>query len=158
MSPDDIDKTHPGFDDHHHIELKKSDPTPFDPDHQAERAVKDTAWDILQGKTPTIQDEPGTIVVPDEYVHTVATCCIRQLNIMGCSKGFSVKIDPDEPIVKTTWMRAETLARAGAGLSGYELETDCAVAYVNQLDPIDVGMSAAKAFIAALEKARLAEN
>lgn len=147
---DDTKKTH-GFEDHHHVAPAKR--TRLDPNYQAPKDLKDAVWDYINGRAPTVQDAPGTVVVPYSYVETVATMAIRELRKLGCTKGFSVAVDPDEPVVKVSWTRAEDLARKTGMRSGYELATDCLKAYVAELDPIDVGRSAARAFLPALEKA-----
>lgn len=147
---DDTKRTHEGFADHHHIAPGKA--ARLDPNYRAPKEVKDLVWDMLNGKTPTVQDAAGTVMVPVEYVHTVATCAIRELKRQGAAKGFSVAVDPDHPIVKVAFTRAEDLARMTQMRSGYELTTDCLTAYVNDLDPVQVGTSAAQAFLKQLQR------
>ena len=146
---EDTKRTH-GFGDHHHVAPKKMR---LDPNYQAPKEVKDLVWDMLQGKAPVQRDEPGVVIVPEEYVHTVATCAIRELRAQGAAKGFSVAVDPEQPVVKIAFTRQEDLARMTQMRSGYEMTTDCLTAYVNELDPVGVGKSAATAFLHALQKA-----
>ncbi|HYE07677.1 MAG TPA: hypothetical protein VEL07_19315 [Planctomycetota bacterium] len=148
----EFDKTHEthGFGDHHHVDPGK--PMRLDPNYRASKETKDAVWKILTEGVPAGLGDEGTIIVPDEYVQTVASVAIRELKREGCGKGFSVAVDPDEPVVKLTFTRAEDLARITQMRSGYELTTDCLTAYVNQLDPVDVGQSAAQAFMRTLKQ------
>lgn len=152
---DDTKRTH-GFGDHHHVEPTKRQR--LDPNYQAPKELKDAVWNYINGKAPTDQDPSGTVIVPEAYVQTIATCALRELKAMRCGRGFSVAVDPDEPLVKVAWTRADDLARRTGVRSGYELTTDCLAAFVNDLDPTDVGRSSARAFVGALEKALAKDN
>lgn len=146
---DETKKTH-GFGDHHHVDPGK--PMRLDPNYRASKETKDAVWKIITEGVPTNLDPDGTVTVPDEYVQTVATVAIRELKREGCGKGFSVAVDPNDPVVKLTFTRAEDLARMTQMRSGYELTTDCLTAYMGELDPVDVGQSAAHAFLVTLKR------
>lgn len=144
MSTDPI----PGFEDHH--QLKRHAQTPMDPHKQADKKIKDTVWDITQGKRPTIQDEPGTVTVPKEYCQAVAWAAIHELKRRACTKGFSVKVDPDVPQVFVTWERVAGLVTAQG--NAYQGATDCLTPFIDKRDPQHVGIEAVEVFLEKLDQ------
>lgn len=142
--------THPGFDDHHQMRRVTSN-APLDPHKQAPREIKDAVWDMVQGRAPaTVQDAPGTVTVPHEYVQAVAWHAVRELKRRGCGKGFSVKTDPDVPQVFITWERPSGLATADG--NAYQGSTDCLTAFVQNRLPEHVGTEAVDVFLTRLEE------
>jgi hypothetical protein len=144
-----IDTTHPGFDDHHQMRRSDKPAAPLDPHKQAPKEIKDTVWEIVQGRAPTAQDDPDTVTVPKEYVRAVAWHATKELKRRGCLKGFSVKVDPDVPQVFITWERPSGLVTSEG--NAYQGATDCLTAFAQNRPPEHVGWEAVDAFITRLE-------
>lgn len=141
------DDTHPGFDDHH--QMRRSDHAPLDPHKQAPKEVKDAVWAMVQGRAPTVQDDPNTVTVPHEYVGAVAWHATKELKRRGCTNRFSVKVDPDMPQVLIAWQRPGGLVTADG--NAYQLTTDCLTAFLDKRDPQHVGIEAVDVFVQRLD-------
>lgn len=146
--------THPGFEDHH--QLRRHAPTKLDPNKPLDPKIADTVWEIAQGRAPTIQDDPNTVIVPKEYVQAVAWHAIRELKRRGATKGFSVKVDPDVPQVCITWQRPAGLVTADG--NAYQGATDCITAFIDKRDPQHVGIEAVDTFMQRLDAVLNGQN
>lgn len=146
---DATDTLFPGFDDHHQMR-RVPNHAPLDPHKQAPKEIKDAVWDMVQGRAPaTVQDAPGTVTVPHEYVKAVAWHATRELKRRGCIKGFSVKVDPDVPQVFVTWERPSGIVTAEG--NAYQGSTDCLTAFIEKRDPQHVGIEAVEVFLTNLD-------
>jgi hypothetical protein len=152
MSDDkDLDRSHPGFGDHHHIRAKGG--TPIDPNHRADTKVKDLVWDLLNGKqAPEAALPPGQIEVsvPFDYVNAIGFYALQELRRKGCGAAFSVKVDPDKPVVEIAWSRPGGLATASG--NGYAGKTNCLAAFMAGLAPEHVGATAVELFLERLDR------
>lgn len=145
-----IDAPFQGFEDHH--QLRRHDTgEKLDPNKQAPKEIKDIAWAIAQGRAPTLQDAPGTVMVPEGYVRDIAWHATKELKRRGCRKGFSVKVDPDVPQVFITWERPSGLATADG--NAFQGSTDCLTAFIDNRSPQHVGVEAVEVFLENLDKA-----
>lgn len=135
--------THPGFDDHH--QLKRHAQPRLDPSKLLDRKIADTAWDIINGRAPTIQDAPNTVTVPHEYVQAIAWHMLHELKRRSCTKGFSVKVNPDLPEVDITWERTGGLVTPNG--NAYRGVTNCLAAFIDKRDPQHVGIEAVETFL-----------
>jgi hypothetical protein len=143
------DHRFPGFDDHHQMR-RVPNQAPLDPNKQAPKEIKDAVWAMVQGHAPaTVQDAPDTVTVPHEYVQAVAFHAIRELKRRGCTKGFSVKVDPEVPQVFVTWERPSGLVTTEG--NAFQGSTDCLTAFVQQRPPEHVGFEAVEVFLANLD-------
>lgn len=145
-----------GFGDHHHITAKGDR---IDKNHQADRAVKDLAWDLLNGKTTAEAEaakrEGPTVSVPMEYVGAVAYFALKELKRRGCNSAFSVARSGEQPTVQIRWDRpgAELIPEGMGPARAHEQVTDCLRAYVDGRDPQHVGTEAADLFVRKLAEA-----
>lgn len=146
-----------GFEDHHHIGKAKQ--TRLDPNHRADKATKDLAWDLMNGKIKPEHIEekrqPGEqmVEVPMEYVGQVAFCALKELKSQGCGAAFSVKRDPDAPNVEIRWDRPGGLVLPAGMAGSYVQNTDCLTAFVRGMAPEHVGRAAAQTFLSKLAEA-----
>ena len=141
--------SHPGFDDHH--QLKRHAQKPLDPHKPADRKIMDTVWDIAQGKAPTVQDDPDTVTVPEEYTNAVLFCAAKALTRAGLTKNITLDIvtnDDGEPLLQI--MRKMPIADAN-GKDAHVLITRLGVAFTGNMDPAIVGRDAAAEFTQRLD-------
>jgi hypothetical protein len=155
---DNDQKPTPGFEDHHHV---KAQPFTVDKAHQAPREVKDTVWDIIQGKLKTTEIEAPIprgnqrVEVPFEYVNACAFFAAKALLRRGCTRGFTVKRNPDRPEFELRWDRpmAHLLPEGSSIARAHAQETDCLTAFVQSRAPEHVGVEAVDLFLRKLQDA-----
>ena len=90
---------------------------------------------------------PGEVLVPHEYVAEVCVWTERELRANGFTRDVGVAMNTEQPQV------AITLSRKVGG--GHVLTTDCAAAWEQKLDPVQVARSAVRRLMAEIEDGKL---
>lgn len=113
-----------------HMRLKPGEPVPAD------------ALKAMLGEDGILL--PGEVLVPQDYVETVATLIAAKLKANGFTQGVGVAVNKDEPMV------AITLARRIGG--AYVLKTDCLKAWMAKQDPEEAARGALLFLMEAIER------